>query len=668
MPSGLGPVSLGHGEWTGKKGMGIWIVAALAACLVAGAAPAFAAEPVPVEAFASSNSIGMLRLSPDGRHLAASVDFGDGNHALAVYRLEDMQQTSLLRLPRYELPVQTRWVSPQRLVIAKGRKMGSREQPVPTGEIIASDLDGGNQTYVYGYRQSTRTPGLERGFGRIEGLPDVANGRFYMRRLSRGTNRSQLYDVDATKTTARLVADIPVKDLSFVLDRDGVPRYAFGSDNDDNYLLYMAGPDGDWTPVDASQMGGKFVPFSLTGDGRQVYAWFSREGGPAALVKANPDGGGRQVLARDAFASVGDLEWSPGPAEPFAATVGQGKPQPVYFDPASQEAQLHQAVARNFPDSHATFLNHSDDGGTSLLYVYSDRDPGAWYLFDRGASSLSRLMVRREGIDPARMGERRPIRFHAGDGMELGGIMTLPQGVSDPSRLPMVLLPHGGPHAEGDAWAFDNDAQFLASRGYLVLQVNYRGSQGRGEAFERAGYLNWGTRIQDDLLDGVRWAIDRGYADPQRICAYGASFGAYSAMMAAARAPELVKCAVGLAGLYDLKMMYSKGDIRSTTYGRNYLSRVIGRDDAELAAHSPTALASRIKAPVLLVHGEIDERTPLAQARAMKGALERAGNPPEWVVVPKEGHGFYNDRNSIDFYRRLESFLARHIGPADAGP
>lgn len=645
--------------------MKTWIGAALAACLMATTVLA-ETGPVPVEAFAASNKAGMPRLSPDGRHLAMAIDFGDGDHALAVYRLEDMQRTSLLRLPRYELPVQIRWVSPQRLVIAKGRQLGSRELPVSTGEIIATDLDGSNQKYVYGYQQTTRTAGLERGFGRIEGVPETPDGRFYMRRISPGSNRSQLYDVDATRITARLVADIPVKDLSFVLDRDGVPRYALGTDERDNYLLYAANAKGNWKPLDTARMGGKFVPFSFTSDGSQVYAYFSEEGGPTALVKANPDGSERQVLASDAFASVADAEWSARPMQPFAAVVGQGKPQPVYFDAGSEEAQLHQALGREFPDSYATYLNHSDDGKTSLLYVYSDRDPGAWYLFDRTAHSLSKLMAPREGIDPARMGERRPFRFHASDGMELDGIMTLPQGVSQPSHLPMVLLPHGGPHADGDRWAFDNDAQFLASRGYLVLQVNYRGSQGRGKAFEEAGHLNWGTRIQDDLLDGMRWAIERGYADPQRICAYGASFGAYSAMMAAARAPELVKCAIGLSGLYDLKMMYSKGDVRSTAYGRNYLSRVIGRDDAALEANSPTSLAAQINAPVLLVHGEIDERTPLAQAKAMKDALDKAGNPPQWMVVPKEGHGFYNEQNNIAFYRRLESFLAEHIGPGAA--
>jgi dipeptidyl aminopeptidase/acylaminoacyl peptidase len=230
----------------------------------------------------------------------------------------------------------------------------------------------------------------------------------------------------------------------------------------------------------------------------------------------------------------------------------------------------------------------------------------------------------------------------------------------------MVLLPHGGPHAEGDGWAYDNDAQFLASRGYLVLQVNYRGSEGRGGAFERAGFRKWGTRVQDDLLDGIRWTIAQGYADPQRICAYGASFGAYSAMMVAVRAPELIRCAAGLSGLYDLEVFANDSDTANTDYGRSYITRVLGTDRKEWRANSPVNLAAQIKAPVFLAHGEIDERTPYSQAVEMKKALERAGRTPEWMSVPGEAHGFYKDENNVEFYKRLEAFLARNIGAGKA--
>lgn len=642
-------------------GFRTWAVAA--AMLTAQIPPARAEAPVPVEAFAVASRLHSPRLSPDGAHLAITADLGDGHHALVVHRTDDMQRTALLRLPRYELPTQVAWVSDHRLVLAKGRQMGSREAPVPTGDIIATDADGKNQKYLFGYQQSLRTAGIEAGFGYIEGLPATPNGRFYMRRLSRGTQRSQLYDVDAGSATGRLVADIEVKDLRFTLDREGVPRFAAGVDDNDRQVLFIADAQGrNWTPVASDSAGTVWTPYAFSADGTQVYALQSMKGGPSTLVASTPDGRDRRVLAQHPLRSVADVEWGAGPRQPFAAVIADGKPRAIYFDAQSPDAQLHDALSNSFPDHYVTYVDHSRDGNRSLLYAFSDRDPGSWYLFDRVQGKASLLLSSREGMDAARMGERRPIRFRASDGMELEGFMTLPAGVATPVGLPTVVMPHGGPHAIRDDWAFDQDAQFLASRGYLVLQVNYRGSGGRGRAFEEAGYLKWGTRVQDDLLDGLRWTIAQGYADGKRVCAYGASFGAYSALMLAARAPDAITCTAGLAGVYDLKMMYAKGDIRSTQYGSNYLMRAIGRDDAALVAASPTTLAAQITAPVLLVHGELDERAPIAQARAMQAALERAGRAPEWMVVAGEGHGFHADANNIAFYRKLEAFLARHIG------
>jgi len=259
------------------------------------------------------------------------------------------------------------------------------------------------------------------------------------------------------------------------------------------------------------------------------------------------------------------------------------------------------------------------------------------------------------------------MRFRTSDGMELEAILTIPKGVTQ-SNLPMVLLPHGGPIGVQDDWYFDNDAQFLASRGYLVLQVNYRGSGGRGENFQEAGYLKWGTRIQQDLIDGVKWAIAENYADPKRVCVYGGSFGGYSAMMTTIRAPGMFKCAVGYAGIYDLKMMYKKGDIREDKSGRSYLNTVIGKNDADLDANSPTRLADKIDVPVLLIHGEDDKRAPFAQAKAMRAALDAAHKPYEWLSKPGEGHGFYDEKNNIEFYNRLQAFLEKNIGPGASAP
>lgn len=624
---------------------------------------AHALDPVPVEAFARFSKLSNPRMSPDGLHLALTADFGGGNFGLIVFRMSDMEQTALLKLAQYELPVQVDWVSNERLIIGKGRKRGSLELPAFMGEIIATDLDGKNQSYVYGYQRSTRTAGIERGFGFIAGVPEKRDGSFYMRHLAFDSNRSMLYNVDASKRSHKLVASLGTKDLSFILTREGTPRYANGTDDDDMYLLFGADTKGEnWQPMEAEAVGGKFVPVAFNADNSKTYAFFSTQGGPASFVLADLSGANRKVLASNDFASVSDLIYSPPPTQPFAAMVGSGQPSVVYFDPESTEARLHKALSAQMPAVKLQYIDHSADGSVTLVYGYSDRDPGSWYLFNRKSGKVTRLLAPREGIDPNRMGKRRPMRFTTSDGVEIAGFMTLPNGVDDPKNLPTVLLPHGGPHAEGDGWEFDTEAQFLASRGYLVLQINYRGSQGRGRRFEEAGYKQWGTRIQDDLIEGVRWAVAQGYADSKRICSYGASFGAYSAMMVAAKAPDLFKCAIGYAGIYDLSMMFNKGDIKDSKYGRNYLGRVLGNDMQALGAISPTSLAEKIKVPVLLIHGEEDERAPIAQGMAMRDALAKSGNPADWWAVAKEGHGFYNEDNNIALFKRLETFLGTHLG------
>jgi dipeptidyl aminopeptidase/acylaminoacyl peptidase len=643
--------------------MHAWKQAVLVAVMVCAWAGAQAAEKIPAEAFARFSKLSSPALSPDGKYLAASLDLDHGASALAVFRLSDMGQTALLKFPRYELATQVAWVSNTRLVIAKGRKVGSLEQPRPNGEIIASNFDGTGQKYIYGYEQRATKSTLDRGFGYIEGVPELRNSHFYLRQLSLDARSSRLYDVDSEKVSFHLIADIGRPNLDFVIDHAGVPRFAVGADLDDKPLLYRSSGGEAWQPMPTSEQD-LWMPFAFSPDDTQVYATRTRRQGPAELVRSDPQGGNLSVLARDDFSSVTNLQWTHAPMTPFAAQAGRGPTKFTYFDTTSPDAQLHQALTSALPGKRVDFINQSQDGQVVLLFIDSDRDPGAWYLFKRAGNKLERLLTPREGIEPKRMGERRVLRFTASDGLPLEAILTLPAGVTDPKALPMVLLPHGGPHEVRDDWEFDTDAQFLASRGYLVLQVNYRGSSGRGFAFEEAGYLKWGTRIQDDLIDGVRWTIDQGMSDPKRICVYGGSFGGYSAMMTAARAPDMFQCAVGLAGVYDLDMMYSKGDIKTTESGRRYLQRVIGRDKAALDANSPASLASKIKVPVLLAHGEDDQRAPFAQAKAMRAALTASGNTPQWLAVPDEGHGFYNEDNNIAWFKTLETFLDMHIGTA----
>ena len=290
----------------------------------------------------------------------------------------------------------------------------------------------------------------------------------------------------------------------------------------------------------------------------------------------------------------------------------------------------------------------------------SDRDPGSYYLYDKKTGSADVLFANMEKIDPRQMAERRPFVFTARDGLKVTGYLTVPSG-ADKAKVPLVVLPHGGPIGIHDTWFFDTDAQFLASRGYAVLQVNFRGSGGRGTGFEEAGYKQWGLKMMDDLIDGVKWANNLPEIDASRVCAFGASFGGYAAMMLPARAPSMFKCAVGYSGRYYLPSKYTQDSIVGDKQGKKYLVKTMGDDPALLHQQSPVMLADYIKVPVMLVHGGNDKVTELHQAEMMRNALIKAGRPPEWILEKDEGHGFYDAKRQQAFYERLEAFLAKHL-------
>lgn len=628
---------------------------------------AVAADLIPVEDFARHSQMSMPRLSPDGKHLAVNMTFDGGDtSALAVYDLADMQRpVSLLRLPKYELAKGITWASNTRLVVEKGKQVGSIDIPAATGEVLVTDFDGKRQDYLYGpeIRNSTRagTRSTDRGWGFVVGQPTPANGHFYMATYSwESQDYSTLYDVDAEKNTRRLLGQIRVGGLDFMVGDDGKAHYAYGRNDDWKFVLYHQ-QGGTWVKVNGGEGGNSFIPLFFTPDQKNVYASYSADGGPVTLIEQDENGGNRKLIASDSFGSIGTMELTPYPYQPFATVLDTGVPQFSYIDANSPTAKLHRALSLKFPGSYVHFINFSEDGAKLLFSVSSDRDPGSFFLIDTKNYKVIKLFSAEPWIDPARMAERRPLRFKSSNGTELEAILTIPKG-ADLSKLPMVLVPHGGPIDVQDDWFFDDDAQFLASRGYLVLQVNYRGSSGRGYNFRNAGYRQWGTGIQQDLIDAVKWAISENYADPQRICIYGASFGGYSALMAPIRAPGMFKCAIGYAGIYDMGMRYKKGDTQESKAGRNALRIQMGDNPAELAANSPVNLASKIDVPVFLIHGEDDQRAPFAHAKAMRAALDAAHKPYEWLSKPGEGHGFYDEKNNVELYTKLQAFLEKYIG------
>lgn len=651
-----------------------WRTVAATLTLIFPMAAAVAADPlIPVGNFARRMPLTAPSLSPDGRFVSVAFHDPDGKtHGLAIYRVDDMSKAvTLIRMPPFEAPAGMIWASNTRLVVARGKVDGSIGATSYTGELMAIDVDGKNPDYLFGYENAGKRAGtraLDRGWGTIEGRPLEANGHFYMRAtLWNDQGHSTLYDVDAQSSARKLLADIGARDMDFMIGPDGAAHFAYGVDDAFHWVVYHRDGNG-WSKLPGDAARAHFTPIAKVAGSERIYAKFSPNGLGGALVEQNEDGSDAHVLRQDAFSSVSSAGlWTPAPLRPFGTIASTGVPKAEYIDPQAPIAKLHLALSQKFPGNFVSFVDWSQDGSELMFEVAGDREPGRFMLINTKTFKVSKLFDAQPWIDPAQMSERRPLRFKASDGLELEAILTLPKGVAE-HRLPMVLLPHGGPHGVSDSWYYDTDAQFLASRGYLVLQINYRGSGGRGQAFEEAGYQQWGKRIQEDLIDGVKWAIAQQFADPDRVCIFGASFGGYSALMAPIRAPGMFKCAVGYDGVYDLDMMYNKGDIQQRKQGQSYLTTVIGRDAADLAANSPTHLADKIDVPVFLIHGEDDQRAPFAQFKAMTAALDAAHKPYEALTKPDERHGFVKPANIEEFYTRLAAFLDKHIGSAKASP
>lgn len=333
----------------------------------------------------------------------------------------------------------------------------------------------------------------------------------------------------------------------------------------------------------------------------------------------------------------------------------------------SDLARVQAIVDRNLPGNVNLILDRSDDANKILIWSSAPDDPGTFFLYNRSARQLNGFARPYRELNTYRLAQMRVVRYRSRDGIDIPAYLTLPPG--RPERaLPLIVMPHGGPFAR-DSWGFDAWVQFLASRGYAVLQPNFRGSTGYGRDHVERGYGQFGTGMIDDLEDGVRWLADQGMIDPARVCIMGASYGGYAALWAPIRHPTRYRCAISFAGISDVRAMlrYDSRIASATRYSREWRRRVEGENRTDLTAISPLRQVERLGLPLLIAHGDRDRNVPPSQSRNLIRALTRSNSNVESVFYPEAGHGFSRPEDQADFLRRVEAFLARH-NPADAAP
>jgi pimeloyl-ACP methyl ester carboxylesterase len=329
----------------------------------------------------------------------------------------------------------------------------------------------------------------------------------------------------------------------------------------------------------------------------------------------------------------------------------------------------HMRGLRKYFDESANLyvFDASEDDKNFLLYVEGPNDPPAYYYYQTEKKDIQLIGSQRKILDSLSRPKASVISWKGRDGVELTGYLTVPASVSTPSKLPLVVHPHGGPEAR-DHLSYDPWVQYFAARGYAVFQPNFRGSAGFGRTFAESGYGKWGGAMQDDITDGLKALVDQGTVDPARVCIVGASYGGYAALAGAAFTPDLYKCAVSIAGISDLDDMigWSKRTYGSDSALIDYVHKVMGdpdKDSVRIRATSPAQQVGRIKIPILLVHGTDDGIVPIAQSRTMKKALDKAGMKTELIELEKEGHGGWERYNELRVLKAIDQFLWKHLGP-----
>ncbi len=654
----------------GRRGAGFPAVPVPVLCLAL-LAPLHA-RPATVEDFLRDPLYDDITLSPSGTYLAVTHRQEDAQ-ALSTFRLPGLKPVSSTRFHKDEGLARVIWASEKRLLLQPTRRWQRRGRvQVRTGELAAIDVNGRNLTLLWSYRVS---PYRETGPARRarSRTTDPSTWVRILDLLPRDPRRilvqtggygpegilNQALRMDIHNGATRPLHRSPVRNGRFVVDIDHRIGLVAGEDLSGEYQVWAREPDGPFRLVHRSpQMEGGLTP--LMAWKRPGWYLFSdtRSHPTSALLAWNPVSGERQEIFRHPQVSYGRIYTAPHPRV-WAIRYVDHFPGYHYPDPDHPFVALHKSLLATFPEHDVTIVDQTRDLSLAVALVSGPRKPGTFLLMDVKKRTVLQTFESRPWLEEAALADMEPLEITARDGLVIRGYLTLPPGTGP---FPLVVMVHGGPYGIYDTWEFDPDVQLLASRGYAVAQVNYRGSGGRGQAFRAAGYREWGAAMQDDITDTVRFLVSDGVADPQRMCIFGASYGAYAALTGAFRDPDLYRCAVGVAGVYDLPMMLEKGDVQAYRAGLNFLETVLGTDTADLEARSPAYNAERIRAAVMLIHGKRDERAPFAQALRMRKALTEAGNPPRWLVESHEAHGFQLLESRVAMYRELLAFLDEHIG------
>ena len=459
------------------------------------------------------------------------------------------------------------------------------------------------------------------------------------------------------------IAENPGNIDHWVTDHKGDIRAATTTDGVNASLLYRDSHKEAWKTVLTTTFRESFSPQFFTFDNRRLYGVSNLGRDKSAAIELDLSTGREvRILAENSQVDISGLSYSRKRKVLTLATYTDWKTQRIFFDQPTQA--LYQELERRLPGYEVVITSLNDDETIFVVRTFSDRSLGAFYLFDSSSGELTKLADRAPWLPEDQLSEMKPIEYQARDGLTIHGYLTLPQG-REPKDLPVVVNPHGGPWYR-DSWTFIPEVQFLANRGFAVLQTNFRGSTGYGRKFWEAGFKEWGGKMQDDITDGVHWLIRHGIADPERVAIYGASYGGYAVLEGLVKTPDLYAAGVDYVGVSNLFTFFKTIPPYWTPY-LEMMYEMVGHPEKDkdwFQEHSPALNADKIVKPLLVAQGAKDPRVNINESNQIVEALRKRGVEVVYIVKENEGHGFQNEENRFNFYEAMEKFLNTHLRPA----
>jgi len=633
-----------------------------------------AAEPIPIASFFKEPQFRDARLSPDGKNIAMIMKGANDRMVLAILEVGQLRPEIIANYE--DKDVRTfHWINNERLVYDLTDLQYKEAQRFFGHGLYAVNKDRskrvrlvthqftGARTKVVGNELPWYTHYLDIVHG--SDTPDI----YVTQAVEAGSDINDLYRVN-TITGNTVLIPRPGKVNTWLIDKSGEARIAVTTEEDKSVINYKDPKTNAWR---------KLATSNWTSDDRIEPVFLSPEGD--LYVRAN---NGKDLRSLYRF----DLEKNQLEAEPVISLKGydfsgqliyngpqkkvlglryeMSRPATVWFDEVMAEKQ--KQIDALLPDTHNALHFPSDlKTNIALVHSYSDITPGTWQLFDFSTKRMVRLGNSKPDIKPEQMAEQQILNYTARDGLQIPVNLTLPpQGAG--KNLPAVVLVHGGPYLRGNHWNWNPQAQFLASRGYAVIEPDYRGSTGYGSKHFRAGIKQWGLAMQDDVADAAKWAVAQGYADSKRICIAGASYGGYATLMGLIKDPDIFRCGIEWVGVTDINLMY---DIHWSDFSDEWkwygMPALIGdqtKDAAQLKATSPLQNVDKLTRPLLMAYGKRDYRVPIDHGTKFYKTIKEKNAGVEWVEYPEEGHGFFLLKNNIDFWGRVEKFLEQNIGKA----